>query len=31
MFSKFVFFKSHAVYEKMWENMVKPDRPHITI
>jgi hypothetical protein len=30
MFSNF-FPKNHAIHETMWQNMVKPDRPHITI
>jgi len=26
-----LFFFNHAVYETMWRNMVKPDRPQMTI
>jgi hypothetical protein len=25
------FFENHAVYEKMWKNIVEPDRPLMTI
>jgi hypothetical protein len=31
MFSKFFPPENHAVYEIMWRNMVKPDRPQISI
>jgi len=27
----FFFFESRAIYEIMWENMVEPDRPQMTI
>jgi hypothetical protein len=26
-----IFSKNHAVYEIMWENMVEPDRPLMTV
>jgi hypothetical protein len=26
-----IFFFSRAVYEIMWENVVQPDRPHVTV
>ena len=26
-----LFPESRAVYKKMWENIVEPDRPHMTI
>ena len=29
--SFWIFLQSRAVYEIMWKNMVKPDRPQITI
>jgi hypothetical protein len=25
------FFENYAVYEKMWKNVVQPDRPQMTI
>jgi hypothetical protein len=25
------FFENLAVYETMWKNMVKPDKPHMTL
>jgi hypothetical protein len=25
------FSKNHAIYEIMWENMIQPDRPQMTI
>jgi len=31
MFNDFLFSESRAVYEITWKNMVKPDRPQITI
>ena len=31
MFNNFFFFENCAFYKIMWENIVKPDRPQITI
>ena len=32
MFNKiFFFFENHAVYEKMWKNIVEPGRPHMKV
>ena len=31
MFNSLFFFENHAVYELMWENIAKPDRPQMTI
>lgn len=30
-FDNFFPFRNHVVYELMWENIVKPDRPRMTI
>jgi len=31
VFSKFFFFENRAVYEIIWQNIVQPDRPQMTI
>ena len=31
VFSNLFFFENRAVYEIMWENIVEPDRPQITM
>ena len=31
MFKNIFFYDSHAVYEKMWKNIVEPNRPQVTI
>ena len=31
MFSNFIFFENHAVYEIIWENAEERDRPQMTI
>ena len=31
MFSNFFFFLNFAVYEIMWKNILKPDRPQMTV
>jgi hypothetical protein len=28
---RYVFSEPYAVYERMWKNMVEPDRPQMTI
>jgi hypothetical protein len=31
MFNKIFFLKNHTAYEIIWENIVQPGRPHLTI
>jgi hypothetical protein len=31
MFSNFLFFENHAVYEQMWKDIVEPGSPQMTI
>jgi hypothetical protein len=31
MLNNFFFFENHAVYEKMWKNIVDPDMPQMTM
>jgi len=31
VFSNFLFFENRAVYERMWKNIIEPDRPQMTI
>jgi len=31
MICKIFFYENRAIYEKIWENFVEPDRTHVTI